>query len=106
MRISARTAAVVGGAVLFIATSASTASADPISLPPNSGCPAAAQVFSADYLAGLGYVAGPAADVNGDGVVCGIRFEDRAALQIFGPDTCLQLIGCFLWGDDNLTPLH
>lgn len=109
MRISARTAAVVGGAVLFIATSASAASADPPpGTPPQTGCPAAAQAFDVATLTGLGYQVPATLDSSGNrnGIVCGIRFNDQAALQIFGPITCLAKIGCFLWSDDSLTSRH
>ena len=109
MRISARTAAVVGGAVLFIATSASAASADPPSgTPPQTGCPAAARVFDVATLTGLGYQVPASLDASGNdnGIVCGIQFNEEAALQVFGPSTCLAKIGCFLWSDDSLTNRH
>jgi hypothetical protein len=107
MRISARTAAVVGAAVLTIATSASAASADPPpGTPPQTGCPAAAQVLDVAMLTHLGYGVPAQLDASGNdnGLICGIRFDDEAALHIFGPNTCLTLIGCFLWSDDTVGP--
>lgn len=109
MTTTARTAAVVGGAVLLIATSVSAASAgQPSGTPPETGCPAAAQVFDVSSLSALGYRVPRMLDENGNnnGIVCGIPIQEQAARQIFPPNTCLSLIGCFLFSDDTLTNLH
>ena len=81
MKLMSRTAATLAGSLLFVAMSG-TAVAAPATNPPSSGCQAGADVLSADALASLGYVVGPAADVNGDDIVCGKPFSAAATAQL------------------------
>ena len=81
MRFPSRTAAALAGGLLLFSMSG-TAAAAPATSPPSSGCQAGAVLLSAVELRGLGYVAGPAADVNGDDIVCGKPFSAAATEQL------------------------
>lgn len=112
MRTS-RTAAFLGGATLLIAATtalAPVASAAPVT-PPVSGCPASAELINVDFFTAHHYgvpafLDNPDNGGNHNGVVCGIRINDQAALNRFGPNGCVAHLGCFLFSDDTLTPWH
>ena len=91
---------------LLLALGLGTATAAPAAaIPPETGCPSAAQVLDVEELTAQGYrvpamVDDPANGGNGNGLVCGKPLPEAFRRVFCGPDRAVPII--YLFSDDNL----